>query len=145
MSKDTDGWSDGWHTRASAGESLGVLHDSAVGVAKSTVKTITTGDSDSGSESKPDHWSDGCHASASPRESISALRDSVSTREGWLKIARVTGQVIGVATVGTASFLASMASQSSSDDHEEESKSDLGWGDFGDGYGYYGKDGNKFD
>lgn len=37
-----DGWSDGWHTRASTTESLRLLRDSATGVAKSTAQTATT-------------------------------------------------------------------------------------------------------
>lgn len=36
------GWSDGWHTQASTTESLRLLCDSAVGVAKSTAQTATT-------------------------------------------------------------------------------------------------------
>lgn len=37
-----EGWSDGWHTRASTTESLRVLRDSAAGAAKSTAQTATT-------------------------------------------------------------------------------------------------------
>jgi len=36
------GWSDGWHTQASTTDSLRLLRDSAVGVAKSTTQTATT-------------------------------------------------------------------------------------------------------
>jgi len=37
-----EGWSDGWHTQASTTDSLRLLRDSAVGVAKSTAQTATT-------------------------------------------------------------------------------------------------------
>lgn len=37
-----DGWSDGWHTRASTAESLRVLRDSTAEAAKSTAQTATT-------------------------------------------------------------------------------------------------------
>lgn len=156
----TDGWSDGWHTRASAGSSLGVLRDSAVGAAKSAVKTVTTGALDR--ESKPDGWSDGSHANASPRDSLSELRDSAvgvakstvktaTTREGWWKIARGTGKVIGGGVTVAAVVAHGMMQAAAINSREEEvegTTSDLnsfGWGDYGDGYGYYGKDGNRLE
>ena len=37
-----DGWSDGWHTRASTTEVLRVLRDSTADAAKSTAQTATT-------------------------------------------------------------------------------------------------------
>ncbi|PCF94093.1 hypothetical protein [Vreelandella nigrificans] len=99
----TDGWSDGWHTHASTGDSLCVLRDSVVGAAKSAVKTAATDDTND--KGKPDGWSDDWHANASPRESLGALCGSAikatTTREGWLKIARGTGKVAAVsAAVG---------------------------------------------
>lgn len=138
MSKNTDGWSDGWHTHASTGDSLCVLRDSVVGA----VKTAATDDTND--KGKPDDW----HANASPRESLGALCDSTikttTTREGWLKIARGTGKVAAVsAAVGFV--VLRNALKESHYEEEEESTSDFGWGDFGDGYGYYGKDGNKID
>ncbi|MGO2241095.1 MAG: hypothetical protein ACTH5D_04985 [Halomonas sp.] len=54
------------------------------------------------------------------------------------------GSATGAATVGAAGFFASMAAHSSSASEDEENR-DLGWGDFGDGYGYYGRDGNRMD
>ncbi|WP_193092053.1 hypothetical protein [Halomonas colorata] len=124
----TNDWSDGWHTRANTGDSLRVLRDAAIGVANSAVKTVTTGAPDR--ESKPDGWSDGSHANASPRNSLSELRDSVcdtakstvktaTTREGWWKIARGTGKVIGggVTVAAVVAHGMMQAAADSSPDH----------------------------
>ncbi len=139
----TDGWSDGWHTRANTGDSLGVLRDAAIGVANSTVKTVTTGAPDR--ESKPDGWSDGIHANASPRDSLSKLRDSAvgvakstvktaTTREGCWKIARGTGKVAAVTAVVGFEVVRNLLQES---DYEEEEELGDGWRDGHSGYGYY--------
>lgn len=138
----TDGWSDGWHTRANTGDSLGVLRDAAIGVANSAVKTVTTGAPDR--ESKPDGWSDGGHANASPRDSLSELRDSVcetakstvkttTTRESWWKIARGTGKLAALSAAVGFVVLRNALQES---DYEEEELGD-GWRDGHSGYGYY--------
>lgn len=59
---------------------------------------------------------------ASARRSAQAMGEK-SSGEGWEKLLQTRGP-------------------SSS---EEDEKQDLGWGDFGNGYGYYGKDGNRMD
>ena len=103
-----EGWSDGWHTRASTTESLRLLRDSAAGVAKSTAQTATT-------------------------------------QEGWRRIARGAGKVAGGAAVVAGGVAQGMLHHSSQPPAENNQDQDLGWGDFGSGYGYYGKDGNRMD
>lgn len=126
----TDGWSDGWHTRASTGDSFSTLRDSVVGAAKEerectrklTVRLALKG--------------------SAAFTSALLLGNKETGSKGLL---RTLGSSTSAAAVGAAGFLTSMAAQSSTDDHEKRNTSDLGWGDFGDGYGYYGKDGNRFD
>ncbi|NLC22805.1 MAG: hypothetical protein GX771_13035 [Halomonadaceae bacterium] len=78
-----DGWSDGWHTRASTTESLRVLRDSASGVAKSTAQTA-------------------------------------STQEGWRRIARGAGKIVGGAAMVAGGVAQGMLhSTSASEDHED--------------------------
>lgn len=134
----TDGWSDGWHTHASTGDSLCVLRDSVVGAAKSAVKTASTdGTNDKG---KPDGWSDDWHANASPRESLGALRDSAvkttTTREGWLKIARGAGTA-AAATAAVGFVVLRNALRESHYEEEEQEDSEDGWRDGYEGFGYY--------
>src|SRR5690625_2547138 len=94
-----DGWSDGWHTRASTTESLRVLRDSASGVAKSTAQTA-------------------------------------STQEGWRRIARGAGKIVGGAAM-VAGGVAQGVLQSASVDSEEAEEVKDGWRDGHAGYGYY--------
>ena len=78
-----DGWSDGWHTRASTTESLRVLRDSASGVAKSTAQTA-------------------------------------STQEGWRRIARGAGKIVGGAAMVAGGVAQGMLhNTSASEDHED--------------------------
>lgn len=150
----TDGWNDGWHTSASTGDSLNTLRDSVLGAARATIASATHRDPGDETKSEPradaDGWSDGKHASARPLESLGLLRDSAvkatTTREGWWKIARGTGKVAAVtAVVGFEVVRRALQDAPSDQVDADEIESDLGWGDFGDGYGYYGKDGNRFD
>src|SRR5690554_6987922 len=103
-----DGWSDGWHTRASTAESLRVLRDSTADAAKSTAHTATT-------------------------------------QDGWRRLARGAGKVVGGAAVVAGGVAQGMLHNSSQPPAENNQDQDLGWGDFGSGYGYYGKDGNRMD
>ncbi|MCE0732928.1 hypothetical protein LWH48_08990 [Halomonas sp. G15] len=101
-------------------------------------------------------WSDGWHTQASTAESLRLLRDSATgvakstaqtatTQEGWRRIARGAGKVAGGAVVVAGSVAQGMLHHSSQPPAENDQDQDLGWGDFGSGYGYYGKDGNRMD
>src|SRR5690606_31626865 len=105
-----------------------------------------------------DGWSDGWHTQTSTTESLKILGESASTSvrstakaaatvDGWKRAGSLGGKLLGgslALATGVAQGMLQNATDSSSDSEEEE-KQDLGWGDFGAGYGYYGKDGNKLD
>jgi len=101
-------------------------------------------------------WSDGWHTQASTADSLRLLRDSATgvakstaqtatTQEGWRRIARGAGKVAGGAAVVAGGVAQGMLHNSSQPPAENNQDQDLGWGDFGSGYGYYGKDGNRMD
>ncbi|QTF93174.1 hypothetical protein [Halomonas sp. BM-2019] len=101
-------------------------------------------------------WSDGWHTQTSTTESLRMLRDSAAgvakstaqtatTQEGWRRIARGAGKVAGGAAVVAGGVAQGMLHHSSQPPAENNQDQDLGWGDFGSGYGYYGKDGNRMD
>lgn len=107
-------------------------------------------------QGEQDGWSDGWHTQASTAESLRLLRDSATgvakstaqtatTREGWRRIARGASKAVGGAAVVVGGVAQGMLHHSSQPPAENNQGQDLGWGDFGSGYGYYGKDGNRMD
>ena len=92
-------------------------------------------------------WSDGWHTQASTAESLRLLRDSATgvakstaqtatTQDGWRRLARGAGKVVGGAAV-VAGGVAQGVLQSASVDSEEAEEVKDGWRDGHAGYGYY--------
>jgi len=95
-----DGWSDGWHTRASTAESLRVLRDSTADAAKSTAHTATT-------------------------------------QDGWRRLARGAGKVVGGAAVVAGGVAQGVLQAADSEEKEDQVERQNGWRDGHAGYGYY--------
>ncbi|WP_162623083.1 hypothetical protein [Billgrantia lactosivorans] len=102
-------------------------------------------------------WSNGWHTQTTTAESLRILRKSAfssvrstakaaATVDGWKRASSLGGKLLAgslALAAGLAHGMFQSAASPSSDSEEE--KQDLGWGDFGAGYGYYGKDGNRLD
>jgi|SRR5690554_3701328 len=98
-------------------------------------------------QGQQDGWSDGWHTRASTAESLRVLRDSTTdaakstaqtatTQDGWRRLARGAGKVVGGAAV-VAGGVAQGVLQSASVDSEEAEEVKDGWRDGHAGYGYY--------
>ncbi|QTP58177.1 hypothetical protein HNO53_05260 [Billgrantia antri] len=99
-------------------------------------------------QNQQDGWSDGWQTKASTAESLRVLSDSAAgaakstartatTPEGWRRIARGAGKVVGGAAVVAGGVAQGVLQAADSEEKEDQVERQNGWRDGHAGYGYY--------
>ena len=99
-------------------------------------------------QDQQDGWSDGWHTQASTTEALRVLRDSTAdaakstahtatTQDGWRRLARGAGKVVGGAAVVAGGVAQGVLQAADSEEKEAQVERQNGWRDGHAGYGYY--------